>query len=236
MSRHLKETEQSLITFYRQRNCLELCFDLIYLQENPCNCTNTSLGNLWRDCFIFKENSKKLNCTFQKRTQFYLNTLIEKCSEYCPLECDSVSYSVSSISTFQQDKDIVYIYYGSLEYTSISQLPKIQPFDLVSNVGGILGLFIGMSFVSLFEIIEIFIELGFVFFNRRFISRVTDSNNFNQINGYINKRITTNKSIQQAADIQCKQDSNQHSNSIQDLHIKINHTNQLISDLVRAIT
>ena len=157
----------SIDQIYRQRNCLEVCFDLFYIQQNPCNCTNTSLGNVWKDCFIFKEKGKIDKCTFQKRTQFYRNNLIEKCSEYCPLECDSVSYSVSiNALPYNTSFTTILVYYKSLQYTSIMQEPKMKMFDFISNVGSILGLFIGMSFVNLFEIIEIFFEIGFVLFKR----------------------------------------------------------------------
>ena len=40
----------------------------------------------------------------------------------------------------------------------LSQSPKEIEFDLISSIGGICGLFIGVSFVSLFEIGEILIE------------------------------------------------------------------------------
>ena len=79
--------------FYHQKNCLEFCFDLFYMKENLCNCSNTSLGNVWKDCFVEKEKEDKTGCTFLNRTAFYKNILVEKCSEYCPLECDSISYS-----------------------------------------------------------------------------------------------------------------------------------------------
>ncbi len=36
---------------YSQVNCLELCFDMQYLIDNPCNCTNASLGNVWDICY-----------------------------------------------------------------------------------------------------------------------------------------------------------------------------------------
>ena len=36
---------------YSQVNCLELCFDMQYMMDNPCNCTNTSLGSVWDNCF-----------------------------------------------------------------------------------------------------------------------------------------------------------------------------------------
>jgi hypothetical protein len=46
-------------------------------------------------------------------------------------------------------------------------MPKIEPFDLISNIGGILGLFIGCSFVSLFELVEIFLEVYFILFSNK---------------------------------------------------------------------
>ena len=39
-------------------------------------------------------------------------------------------------------------------------------FDMLSNVGGTLGLFVGLSFVSLFEILEIIIEIIFSVFTK----------------------------------------------------------------------
>ena len=51
------------------------------------------------------------------------------------------------------------IYFEQLSYTEISQNAKTELVDLVSNIGGLLGLFIGTSFLSFVEIIEIFIEV-----------------------------------------------------------------------------
>ena len=56
----------------------------------------------------------------------------------------------------------VIIYYESLKYTSIVQEPKMKEFDLVSNIGGTLGLFAGVSFVSFFEFGELIIETVYV--------------------------------------------------------------------------
>ncbi len=41
-------------------------------------------------------------------------------------------------------------------------MPKTKIFDFISNIGGILGLFIGSSFVTLFEIGELLIEISFI--------------------------------------------------------------------------
>jgi hypothetical protein len=40
------------------------------------------------------------------------------------------------------------VYFTSFKYTRVSQLPKMNVIDLVSNFGGMLGLFTGVSFLS----------------------------------------------------------------------------------------
>jgi hypothetical protein len=119
--------------------------------------------------------------------------VINECHlKYCPLECDSFEYDINlylqpiltsgKISNFYNDsisygfsndfktyenvsKTFVSInvYYQDLKYTLISQQPKIELFGLISNLGGILGLFIGFSFISLLEIIETIAELIYIY-------------------------------------------------------------------------
>jgi len=61
-------------------------------------------------------------------------------------------------------ENLVYFnaFYADLEYTYINQLPKMDFFDLISNIGGNLGLFIGISFLSFAEIIEFIIEVVYI--------------------------------------------------------------------------
>jgi len=56
------------------------------------------------------------------------------------------------------------VYYEDLKYTLIKQQPKIELFGLISNVGGTLGLFLGISFISLLELFEMLAELVFIKF------------------------------------------------------------------------
>ena len=58
----------------------------------------------------------------------------------------------------------IYVYYEDLRYTWINQQPKIQFIDLISNIGGSLGLFVGISFISFLELFEILIEIIFIYF------------------------------------------------------------------------
>jgi len=76
---------------YSQVKCLEFCFELSYIENTPCfQCTNTTLGNAWLDCYEKKERINRESCIYTYKTQFYQRNLAEDCSEYCPLECDSV--------------------------------------------------------------------------------------------------------------------------------------------------
>jgi hypothetical protein len=48
----------------------------------------------------------------------------------------------------------------------IDQIPKMNSFDFISNLGGNFGLFIGISILSFAEFIELFIEIILIFFKR----------------------------------------------------------------------
>ena len=53
-----------------------------------------------------------------------------------------------------------------MTYTLMLELPKIKIVDLVANLGGILGLFIGISFLSFVEILEIILEIFIILFEK----------------------------------------------------------------------
>ena len=96
--------------------------------------------------------------------------IYETCFD-CPEECDSIQYEIThSFTKFltqneifknQQIENFVYftVYYESLQYTVIDQIAQMNVFDLISNIGGNLGLFIGISFLSFAELIELLVEI-----------------------------------------------------------------------------
>ncbi len=100
----------------------------------------------------------------------------------CPIECDSANYKISpyyvggltsklvneknfmikngeTLEELKQNLVYISVYYSSLEYKKIEQIPKTELFDLVSNIGGTLGLFIGVSFLSFIEFFELIFEV-----------------------------------------------------------------------------
>ncbi len=69
----------------------------------------------------------------------------------------------------------LYIFYGGMKFTEILQLPKITPTSMLSNVGGTMGLFMGMSCLSLLEIFELVLEIGYAVARRINVSVVDES-------------------------------------------------------------
>jgi len=58
------------------------------------------------------------------------------------------------------------VFYDTLSYTEYIESPKLEIFDLVSNIGGIIGVFVGASLLSVFEIVEVAIEILAVLFKK----------------------------------------------------------------------
>ena len=57
------------------------------------------------------------------------------------------------------DLSKVNIHFKTTTVTHVDERPTMLPFDLVSNVGGIWGLFVGMSLLSMCEIIQLLGDL-----------------------------------------------------------------------------
>ncbi len=173
---------------YTQKECLYLCEKLKYKEVNPCN---FSLDDLDEDIYRKAEDLDKMisDCIgkFFKESKTY-----ELCSNlYCPLECDSYAYDLSlnshtitgygniskmndsfyMFNTFENVSKSFYalrVYYEDLKYTLIEQKPKIELFGLISNVGGTLGLFLGFSFISLLELINLVLNFYMKLITRLF--------------------------------------------------------------------
>ncbi len=81
------------------------------------------------------------------------------CEKKCPIACDSMSYSISTfINSVKADHALVYIYYEDFFYTSIIEQPKMTFDSLIGTIGGLLGLFLGASLISFYEIIDLVIS------------------------------------------------------------------------------
>jgi hypothetical protein len=161
---------------YTQKECVNLCINLKFNEMNPCNLTFKE--------DVFKSTNKCVRLFIKN------SNVSEKClKKYCPLECGSLTYDIIKDSTtitgqgainpskssntfagFNTYENLsktffgIRVYYQDLKYTLISQHPKIETFDLISSVGGTLGLFLGFSFISFLELFEVLAELIYISF------------------------------------------------------------------------
>ena len=63
------------------------------------------------------------------------------------------------------------VYFDDLSYTEYNQYAKTKLSDLISNVGGITGVFVGASLLSFIEIVETAIELVSILASRNSVPR-----------------------------------------------------------------
>ena len=109
------------------------------------------------------------------------------CLPHCPLECNSTEFKLSTTSQAYTGKMFEYIvrgtpefasdfksaittetasnkfvqlnlYYDTLSYTTSSDTPSMDIVAFLGNVGGTLGLFLGVSALSVCELIHVIVE------------------------------------------------------------------------------
>lgn len=180
---------------YTQQYCLDLCkgreIYKYFKIQNKINSFTYSYFDLM-NLNVSKQN------LYNFVTKEIVNRTKKLCYIECPLECDSVDYQYSISSNkieFEQsltyyesigfiscplykrsnyslnDFFTVKIYYDKASYTSITEMSKIDTSDLIANIGGNFGLFIGMSFLSFAEIFEVLIEIILIILQKNNIVR-----------------------------------------------------------------
>ena len=190
---------QSNITTYDQPSCVRLCYQKVV--QNLCECYDPkypSLGNMTIKCL----NSYQVECLLNVTDKIFLNgnDYQNICGFDCPIACDSVDYSLSaSMSSYPSQyyvkklkekgflkkfdegnlfNDVknnivrVTINYNQLGYTFIEEHAQFDVFSLISNVGGQLGVFLGLSILSFIEIIQLLIEV-FIYIRKKYILSIS---------------------------------------------------------------
>ena len=84
------------------------------------------------------------------------------CSQDCPLECVSTTFDISQTESLNYNKNgtvVVSVYYTEYKYTEISQTVKITLPDFISISGGVISLFLELSFISIYRMIVFIFNL-----------------------------------------------------------------------------
>ena len=143
---------------YRQLDCIDLCKQQFII--NKCGCYSLeypNFNNHTKPCL----NYTNTVCKYEMN-DFKINACFQ---DSCPLECESVFYesSLSSVSfnleaynilvpTDSQNKitieyvksvySTLYVFYSTLQYTQLIESPSVSISDVLSEIGGSLGLFV----------------------------------------------------------------------------------------------
>lgn len=103
-------------------------------------------------------------------SKFYNSKSATECTLQCPTECNTINF-VQSIALARYpskwlisqsgesridpaDRLIVNIYFSQMSYTLIEETPAMTVDQLLALIGGSLGLFLGVSFLTLVEAVE----------------------------------------------------------------------------------
>jgi len=148
--------ESSVDEPYHQMNCVEAC--------------------------IYKEIKNKYNCTFystlftiQGLRQCVLNYTVLKtefsanCLKACPMEsCFSERFSYYAASTFNSSVIALFRFiFRDMSTLNITQIPKTDGFTFLNNIGGGLGLFMGIAFPNFIEFLQFIFGIVLIIFIRK---------------------------------------------------------------------
>ena len=133
-------------------------------------------------------------------TEFLVDKFNGKYDKDCPLECNSLEYELVTfqnafpsheyVRKFIQDRNMstlnvtrtevarslakINVYYGDMSYQIMEEISTYKIMDLFAGVGGMLGLFLGMSILSFIEIIELLLYMFMEIINLRIVPKFDD--------------------------------------------------------------
>jgi len=132
------------------------------------------------DTCLYREIRNKYKCSFlltlysfdgfrqcDKPIDFYKKEFNENSLKECPLEsCYSEKY-LPIIKPFDDDNNYTELRFSFYVFSmlNITQIPKTDLFTFINNIGGGLGLFMGIAFPNIIEFLQFITELFFLTFS-----------------------------------------------------------------------
>ena len=117
--------------------------------------TECQTNNCPLECETFKYDLQMSSLEFPSQTYYdnVINTQVYWDS------FQSIVNQTLTIDSFRSHAVYFNIYYPSLQYTLLTESPKMSIADLFSQIGGALGLYVSFSIFTLFEFMELLILL-----------------------------------------------------------------------------
>ena len=149
------------------------------LNDSELNCTNVQYVNFIKqdetglcaeycplECDSFTYETSISSAGFP--TDVYGDVLINK---------EIVKNFYANWTNLRRKRDIktdifaVNVYFNDFTSTKISNSPQYGVFDLVGNIGGLIGLFLGGSYLSLIEIFDLVFSISMLLINKKVINK-----------------------------------------------------------------
>ena len=135
---------------YHQSNCIETCISVEIKNKYSC----TFVQSLFAIPGL-------TNCKYEGKLLY--KEFLSGCQKKCPENCYSERFTADIVSSEQSSESSgqtrFRFSFGDLTSLTITQVPKIDGFTFLNNIGGGLGLFMGISFPTLIEFIEVIAEI-----------------------------------------------------------------------------
>ncbi|KAG1707488.1 Amiloride-sensitive sodium channel subunit gamma [Nymphon striatum] len=106
-------------------------------------------------------NASKCKDTHQNDEHYDIaNKKFDRLASSCLEPCKEImeQYNITDSDDFGQNFGKLKIYFDTLEETQINEVRRFTEQTLVSNFGGLAGLYIGVSFLSIYNLIEILLN------------------------------------------------------------------------------
>lgn len=175
---------------YSESLCIEICIQQQTIKS--CNCTNPSLLGIKN--IPVCEDIKDILCVQDITKNILLGDLGKKCAKDCPIACETIDYSLTlstssyptenyakylakqqfhksiGINEYNINKNVLkmFVFYENFKYTYVKEAPVLNLDTFFANIGGTLGLTLGMSFLSLIEIIFVAVEICLIVMKKLF--------------------------------------------------------------------
>ncbi|XP_077520087.1 acid-sensing ion channel 2-like [Amblyomma americanum] len=168
---------------YFQQMCFSICSQVFIMSS--CGCVSEELPQV-RNVSGSPDMCRNSDSTRECSEAILADTSyrsLKKCD--CPLKCSQEIYktSISRTGWAQrlrpghrkdniQNRALVkaVIYFESIIVEKITQVPELSDATTLSNVGGFMGMYLGLSFLVIFEILEIFVRWFIYLYHRRHAS------------------------------------------------------------------
>lgn len=126
------------------------------------------------DAFVFNGEAEACNCPRQCHQRTYQYTISQaEFSEYFADFITTYTFkNYFSTDFLRQNFVILEIFYSELTYEDIQTLASYDILSLLCDIGGALGLILGSTVLTLFEIVDFILTVGWdMYWKRRMASK-----------------------------------------------------------------